>query len=252
MLHIVFSHSAEQMLKQAFREKLVPFIGDVLIYEPQLQLGDVTNEEIRLKKWADIYQINTTNTEIQTVIKSFKQAEADVLGAIENHVRIVFWVGETASDELAFLRLIDSFDIGAKVLLLNRIRGSLLVDTLLPGEVDQFFVPVPLSELNQFRDKWGEVCGQGDKLIVREADFVYQFVDYSFYDDQLLLLIPTNESVRMAVIVGEMYGKEPHFPYFFFAWRIYQLAEKGLIEIDGERESIRQTYVRRKSEVENQ
>ncbi|TWI54490.1 DUF3658 domain-containing protein [Halalkalibacter nanhaiisediminis] len=245
MLHIVFSHTAEQMLKQAFKEKLTPFVGEIVTYEPQLQLGDLINDEERLRKWAEVYQIRTNDTEIKSVGSSFKQTEATLHQAIQGHDRIVFWIGETAADELAFLRLLDSLGQWSQALMLNRIRGPLLVGELIPENVDQSFLPVPLSKdsYDQYCEKWKEVSKQGDKLRIREDDFVYQFVDYSHYDVQMMLHIPETEPVKMAVVIGEMYGAEPHLPYFFFVWRIYQLAKKGMIEIVGEEKGIRQTYV---------
>ncbi len=248
MLHIVFSHAAEQMLKQAFKEKLVPFVGDILTYEPQMQLGDLRDEEKRLRMWAEIYQIRTNQNEIQMVDHSFKQAEAELHQAISTHDQIVFWVGETAADELAFLRLLASLDHWSNTLMINRIRGPLLVGELLPENVDQSFQPLPISveSFVQFCNKWEEVCNRGDTLRVREADFVYRFVEYSYYDAKIMLQVPETEPIKMAVVVGELYGKEPHLPYFFFVWRIQQLAEKGLIDINGEEQGIRQTYVQLK------
>lgn len=241
MLHIVFSYSVEKMVRHVLKEKEGPFAGDVLSYEPQLQLGDLQDDMKRFRKWADVYQVPGSEEEMAMFIKALRQAEQNVIEALRKEKEAVFWVGETAGDELAFLRLTNLLEEEKVTLLLKRMRGRVSVNDL--GDVQP--VILTAEALQQYRQKWREISEKGDRLRIRRGDFAYHFVEDSVYDEQLLALLPDEEPVRLVVVAGELYSKAPHLPYYFFIWRIDCLKKTGIIEVEGEEKGIKTMSIRR-------
>ncbi|NEU31847.1 DUF1835 domain-containing protein [bacterium LRH843] len=247
MLHIAFSHSVEQLLKQALLMRSTSFTGDVLSYEPQLQIGDLMNDEERLKMWAEIYQMGESQSEIETLIQSAKKVEERFMHSINKYEKIVFWLGETVTDELAFLRLLTLLRKESKKFMVNRIRKPLLLGDLLPGRIDKIFQPTLLTEgdNDRFYRLWEEICKEGNKLRIRVDDFSFQFYDYSYYDAELLRHVPENEPIKKAVIVGEMTGNVRQLPYYFFVWRVNRLVEEGVIFMEGQELGISGKFLRK-------
>ncbi|MET3505373.1 DUF1835 domain-containing protein [Halalkalibacter oceani] len=241
MLHIVFSYSAEKMVRHALKGKEGPFAGDVLSYEPQLQLGDLQDDRKRFRKWVDVYQVPGSDEEMAMFIKALRQAEQNVIEALRKEKEAIFWVGETAGDELAFLRLTTLLEEEIALLMLKRMRGRLSAKDLEDVE------PVVLTEetLGQYREKWQEISKQGDRLRIRRGNFAYDFVEDSVYDEQLLALLPDEEPVRLVVVAGELYSKAPHLPYYFFIWRIDCLKKTGIIGVEGEEKGIKTMSIKR-------
>ncbi len=248
MVHIVFSHAIEQLLKQAFMMKSNPFSGDVLSYEPQLELGDPVDTRKRQKRWADVYGYEVDESHIDVLEHAAERRLARVSKSISEYDQVVFWVGETTAEELAFLQLISNLERSDIQLKLNRYRDGLRLGDLLPSRMGKVCRPKLISEgdLTRFQNTWNEICQQGDQLRVREADFCFRFLDYAYFDEQILRLIPENEQIMLAVVVGEMHGYEKEIPYFFFVWRVRKLQEAGLIEWLDHDIGLKHTYIKRK------
>ena len=62
MLHVVFSHAVEQVLKQALMMRATSLNGEICLYELELQFGPLKNEGDRHKMWSDVYQLNANES----------------------------------------------------------------------------------------------------------------------------------------------------------------------------------------------
>jgi hypothetical protein len=234
MLHILFSHAAKATFTQAFQETIIPFSGEVLVFEPYLQLGSLGDETKRMKELSVIFGIKAGEEERGALLKQFQQQVVKIQEAVNRGHEITFWVGEEAADEIAMMYLIDELDSvnQATCLYLNRVRGTLLVRELPPERLEAHFLPIELSSdaIRQLLLKWNELKKEESDLRIRRTDFIYDHLDYSYYDSKILTLMDGNGGTLVAKLVGEIYGREPHLPFPFFLWRIMVLVEMNIIE----------------------
>ncbi|MCM3490294.1 DUF1835 domain-containing protein [Alkalihalophilus marmarensis] len=234
MIHILFSHAAKATFTQAFEDTILPFSGEVFVFEPYLQIGILSDEDLRLKQLSQAFGAKSDQSE-REALKNMLSEQADTINNLINHQKkIIFWLGEEAADELAFMYLLSKLELarGSFSLQVNRVRGPLLVRELPPERLEAYFNPVELTNdaISQLQKSWELVKEKESDLRVRQADFIFEHHSFHHYDPIILSNIKDYDIDEAAALVGEMYGKIPHLPFPFFLWRLYVLHDMKLID----------------------
>ncbi|WP_059106165.1 DUF3658 domain-containing protein [Shouchella shacheensis] len=225
MLQLIFSKTAQE----SFQKADLP--GTVIPYEPFWQLGIQTEEKEKLKQLETIFQVKASSEERSYVLWELTQTKQTIASHLEEGREVHAWVGEAASDELAFMELLAFLPRYTPSLQLNRVRGPLAVREILPEKLDAYYEPTPVSEENweELRRTWHRLASEQPEILERTADFSYSLRAYDAYDPQLLAILAEEVEMKTAALIGTAYGQLPDLPIPFLLWRIRTLINKGFV-----------------------
>jgi hypothetical protein len=257
--HIITGDSAVGSIKQALGIEA----GDIVCQSDDLSIGplgdvDAAPSPVRWAFWREVFGADPDDGEtdirqLGVATKSFHNLPGDLRPC-------VVWFGTNANEQLTLRRTahflegisrplwaIEVLPEDQRPLPLHWCTG---VSVLNPKELTAIFPRRRLvsdDEKHRLAAEWRALCAESSDATMRHfVDGRVETRPIDSYDQRIRDGAGTDWG-NMARLVGDIMGQteDAYVSDIFLAWRIYQLAEKGLLEIDQPGAPMRESRVRR-------
>lgn len=267
MIHIVFEEANIEVLKKAF--VVEPALhGDIKVIADDYAVGPITDlynengRNARLLWWKEVVDCgpykgiaDDGHVDDNKVVEGIK----DAFSANETEI-VWIWAGQNKHDVAGYYWLIgqlNKYQGRIFILYLNNLpfineKGGLFYPThlfeILPREVvkaTKLARPVTPSEFEIDPDEWEKLSLENKGIRLLEGGKKLTQRNYNYYDKDLLQLI-NSEWLKASKLFQQYYSKVKETTGdAFLIWRLWQLAENGVLETRGNRDNMKEFEVRK-------
>lgn len=266
MIHIVFEEANIEPLKKSF-ELDTTMDGDIVCIKDDYAVGPIDNiyreEGIanRLQWWKDILQDGPySGTADDGHVDDNKEVQQLIRRLNENPDEVIWiWAAQNKHDVCGYYWLMSQLKNQQGrifILYLNNLpfineKGNIFYPTSLFQIQPKEFVkakklarPITLSEFEIDPDEWAKLGTENKGVRLLEGGKKLTQKEYNFYDDELLKLI-SKEWIKLNKLFSQYYSKVKETTAdAYMLWRLNQMAETGLIEMQGNMRSMKDIEVR--------
>lgn len=266
MIHIVFQHADVEALRKSF--ELDPTMeGEIVEIKDEYAVGPIkeiyTEEgiEARLQWWKEVLKDGHYNgiaddghVDDNTEVKELKKK------LTENPEEIVWiWAAQNKHDVSGYYWLMSQlkdFQGRLFILYLNNLpfineKGNIFYPTSLFQIQPKEFVkakklarPITLSEFEIDPDEWAKLGAEDKGVRLLEGGKKLVQKGYDYYDDELVKFI-TKDWQKISKLFQQYYGKvKDTTGDAYLLWRINEMIASGKIEMQGNRQSMKEFEVR--------
>ncbi|MDB5248705.1 MAG: hypothetical protein JWQ40_3099 [Segetibacter sp.] len=266
MIHIVFQHADVEALRKSF--ELDPTMeGEIVEIKDEYAVGPIkeiyTEEgiEARLQWWKEVLKDGHYNgiaddghVDDNTEVKELKKKLTENPGEI-----VWIWAAQNKHDVSGYYWLMSQlkdFQGRLFILYLNNLpfineKGNIFYPTSLFQIQPKEFVkakklarPITLSEFEIDPDEWAKLGAEDKGVRLLEGGKKLVQKGYDYYDDELVKFI-TKDWQKISKLFQQYYGKvKDTTGDAYLLWRINEMIASGKIEMQGNRQSMKEFEVR--------